>query len=747
MKKVIITSVLILLFQTLTSAQEFEINKISEIAYAQSFIVSESIQIVENYLYFLTSNGLEIYEINEDSSINKLSLLTIATPGRMFIKDQYCYVISGYYNNISLIPNYNLAINKIDISNVYNPVIVDYTDYTELFESGSIVKFGDYIMMKWFVPLIGFYYDFYGLPELEYIGQVFSESHHAVVNDSLLVKHGDDGHSLLIEQYIHPNEFEVIGSIDISAYSDGNWVYKHFKTINDTIISAVNPRNITFWDISDASNWQYISRYTLPEGEMMSGTKYYTVFGNNVIIFYSGSLHLIDISDISNPELVDSIEHNIFGGQACDHYENNIYVGTTSDGIQHYYVDVNTIEYVDSYFEHKRFFISDMYESNIVTSIITNGYYLFDVEDPLNPIDLGEWFIGKYYYLIHKQGGWMLLRNPENYSIEVYDINDLQNPVLMNSLYLDYTAFVLSLFVIDESDPNFLYTCNYESNIFRKFDISEPGEPVELFEYQLPTTPCGGGIAVINSKAYITYGLDYYDLLVLDGLEENAPYIANDINNFTTSNNLDGQEGFLTAGGRIYYTGQVFSLDDPLNPELYFEPLWGTDIEIQNDLIFAKVNHIIGVYENRPNSTEPIAIINGLNYVYNIDLLEHAGSSYLITMEMANIGLFEYTYIPSSKENELLIPKLSLLNYPNPFNPSTTISYSIHEESKVELSIYNIKGQKIKSLLKDQITAGEHSIIWDGKDDAGKKVSSGVYLYKLNVNGKTEAVKKCLLLK
>lgn len=88
-----------------------------------------------------------------------------------------------------------------------------------------------------------------------------------------------------------------------------------------------------------------------------------------------------------------------------------------------------------------------------------------------------------------------------------------------------------------------------------------------------------------------------------------------------------------------------------------------------------------------------------------------------------------------------------LINYPNPFNPSTTISFLILEEGIVELSVYNIKGQKIRSLLNDQITTGEHSIVWDGKDASGKKVGSGIYLYRLNVNGKIEAIKKGILLK
>jgi parallel beta-helix repeat protein len=86
-------------------------------------------------------------------------------------------------------------------------------------------------------------------------------------------------------------------------------------------------------------------------------------------------------------------------------------------------------------------------------------------------------------------------------------------------------------------------------------------------------------------------------------------------------------------------------------------------------------------------------------------------------------------------------------NYPNPFNPTTTISFSIPEDSKVRVSIYNVKGQKVKTLVNDELEKGLHKIIWDSKDNSGKSVSSGVYFYKLNVNGKDKAVRKCLLLK
>ncbi len=102
-------------------------------------------------------------------------------------------------------------------------------------------------------------------------------------------------------------------------------------------------------------------------------------------------------------------------------------------------------------------------------------------------------------------------------------------------------------------------------------------------------------------------------------------------------------------------------------------------------------------------------------------------------------------------ENEINqnIPLVPVLNgnYPNPFNPETKIAFSIPEDSKVNLTIYNIKGQKVKTLVNDQLEKGFHEIIWNSKDNNGKSVASGVYFYKFDVNSKTKGVKKMLLLK
>ena len=106
-------------------------------------------------------------------------------------------------------------------------------------------------------------------------------------------------------------------------------------------------------------------------------------------------------------------------------------------------------------------------------------------------------------------------------------------------------------------------------------------------------------------------------------------------------------------------------------------------------------------------------------------------------------------YYVSFKGNQNVTPavtSIEITNYPNPFNPETKIEYSIPSESKIELSIYNIKGQKVKTLIEGNQQSGSYSIIWDGKDENGKPVGTGLYFYKLKTRNK-ELTKKMLLLK
>ncbi len=85
-------------------------------------------------------------------------------------------------------------------------------------------------------------------------------------------------------------------------------------------------------------------------------------------------------------------------------------------------------------------------------------------------------------------------------------------------------------------------------------------------------------------------------------------------------------------------------------------------------------------------------------------------------------------------------------NYPNPFNPTTTIKYSLKEDSAVSLVIYNIKGQIVKQLVNGHLSADQYTIVWNGEDDNNYPVSSGIYFYKLKTEN-YEKTKRMILLK
>lgn len=86
-------------------------------------------------------------------------------------------------------------------------------------------------------------------------------------------------------------------------------------------------------------------------------------------------------------------------------------------------------------------------------------------------------------------------------------------------------------------------------------------------------------------------------------------------------------------------------------------------------------------------------------------------------------------------------------NYPNPFNPTTTISWQLALGSEVELTIYNLLGQKIRTLVNSRKSAGTYQVQWDGRNSAGHQVVSGVYVYRLNAGNRFVQTRKMLLLR
>jgi len=84
-------------------------------------------------------------------------------------------------------------------------------------------------------------------------------------------------------------------------------------------------------------------------------------------------------------------------------------------------------------------------------------------------------------------------------------------------------------------------------------------------------------------------------------------------------------------------------------------------------------------------------------------------------------------------------------NYPNPFNPTTRIQYSVKENARVSLRVYNVAGQLVRTLVNDVKTPGPHTVTWDGMNNAGSSVASGVYFYRMTTRGFTQTRKLTVL--
>jgi len=141
-------------------------------------------------------------------------------------------------------------------------------------------------------------------------------------------------------------------------------------------------------------------------------------------------------------------------------------------------------------------------------------------------------------------------------------------------------------------------------------------------------------------------------------------------------------------------------------------------------------------------------ISNGLLEPYTrsyIDSKVRTGKDYNYAVE----AITRQGEVISSQEVAVVLPYYNfklLNNFPNPFNPATTIAYELPERSKVVLQVFDINGKLVRTLINSLVEEGYGEVVWNGKDQSGRSVSSGVYFYKLRA-GKTMISRKAVLLR
>jgi hypothetical protein len=158
-----------------------------------------------------------------------------------------------------------------------------------------------------------------------------------------------------------------------------------------------------------------------------------------------------------------------------------------------------------------------------------------------------------------------------------------------------------------------------------------------------------------------------------------------------------------------------------------------------------------GVFFTENGGDEWQSLSDGLPNVPVIDMLIHNPTR---TLLLGTYGCSAYTMslddLSTEAEENIISSGVNLLqNYPNPFNPETTIAFNLQRSaSNAEIEIFNMKGQKVKTLtINNPIVNSENKVVWDSKNSSGDAVASGTYLYRLKLDGQIVSAKKMILLK
>jgi hypothetical protein len=176
------------------------------------------------------------------------------------------------------------------------------------------------------------------------------------------------------------------------------------------------------------------------------------------------------------------------------------------------------------------------------------------------------------------------------------------------------------------------------------------------------------------------------------------------------------------------------------NSQLY---LYGQKIDSLGNL-WGSNFLLVDTLKNKYSSNPHVSCNNNIVVLSWDDLRRKKGTDIF-----AKIFTWDWNGIINSAENLINIPLTFGLenNFPNPFNSKTTINFTLQNPSEISIIIYNIQGKKIKSLISGNVSAGKHSIFWEGQNDQGQVVSSGVYFYKLEISKNTGKIKKMLHIK
>lgn len=366
-----------------------------------------------------------------------------------------------------------------------------------------------------------------------------------------------------------------------------------------------------------------------------------------------------------------------------------------------------------------------------------SGLWIIDISNPQEPVNVSNLFFGgRSANRISVAGDTAFIL--ASGVLYLCDISNTQHPFIINKYGENYKDLAVG--------KDFVY-------VTRRINPTGIDTIMEIIDVKSDTTPKRVGyflslydpnsIAVNDSVAFLACSSTGGGLRLIN--------IKNPMNPQEISYVLDVSRG-ICLKDTIAYTSwsYLYSIDisNPLLPiiidTMLETSLSYNEMKIQGNYLYGIGAEYLKVIDIS-NLFNPhiIGSFFPANYVAtedNIVIASYSDFGFYIFKNTLIIGI-------KNRDVQLLHHRFELYpNYPNPFNGSTTIRYYIPHDSKVELTIFNILGQEVRTLINKQQMKGNYSLVWDGKNNQGMEVSSGVYIYRLTSESFSKS-RKLLFLK
>ncbi len=765
MKKFIIV-IFILSLIALIYANDFSYEKLSETNISGCYDTFGTPINNYPYIYFGSRYGLQTFLIRDNGDLERISTLLIEGELRHIVrKDNFIYISAWFIENDSS------ALYKISISNPAQPqIVLTKNSENDKYEFLSKVCNNLYLLNNGIMTFI----DDSSMDDIAEI-QLHNFPNCFEISDSLFALYDVHDPVNHLDIYAVYN-IENITNIHVSNHlyfpiqENEFWCSSEFKKIGENLYAELGIQSITFYNISDSLSVSQISHLILP-GEGYSKYGYCIKKNNYILIPGTMWIDIVNIEDIADPIFV---ERKCFSDEILSFFPTPItntgeylYMGTASKGILKMSFDNDELEFLgfhlDNDFGYPNYSI---HNDKLFIPSWNGGIAIFDLSDPANPIFEAKIFSNK---LIRDKISFTddnKIIFPFRYSqgekyLAKYDISDLENPILLYQVSINYDRFWK---VANPNEPNNIVYLLQENNgqsgiTISKYDFSSDESGDLLFSYTKDETGFFYNLdGFFKSNKFYLFNC-YLNLrpYVFSGFAENNPQPLGQVeginsNNLTIVASKYSEPYFEYITTNSINTIHYYNIDNLDSQELFTTKTRGYEPYsiIDNGMLLARGSYSLNVFDihNNPSGVlDKNSMIKLNSDSPTFTVFERNGIKYLYVIQAECISVYSYDITANGNININPLNDYAMKNYPNPFNPTTTISFDLPKSANVDLSIYNIKGQKVKTLTDEKYSKGKHSLIWNGTNDKNQNVGSGVYFYKLNVNGKIKSVKKCMMVK